>query len=82
MPNEKDVADNELMDDLNDLLSDEPKTPASPTEDPRNSILNVLKKTARKFVLKNVKTSPNNWDTILMRNSETLTWKILCSIKV
>ena len=32
MPNEKDMADNELMDDLNDLLSDEPKTPGRPHE--------------------------------------------------
>ena len=43
MPNEKDMADNELMDDLNDLLSDEPKTPASPTEDPTKQFSERLK---------------------------------------
>lgn len=49
MPNEKDMADNELMDDLNDLLSDEPKTPASPTEDPTKQYSERLKKDREKI---------------------------------
>lgn len=47
MPNENEVAENELLDDLNDILSD--KAPASPTEDPTKNYSDRLKKDREKI---------------------------------
>lgn len=47
MPNENEVAENELLDDLNDILND--KAPASPTEDPTKNYSDRLKKDREKI---------------------------------